>query len=147
METENQMKYTLAFLFSKQVDAVLLIKKKHKPQRHIGKYNGLGGHIEPGESSRESIAREVKEECGIGLVEASYDKFAVMQGSKWLCFCYRAFIDGLDEYAALDTREGLVEAISLSELNEIPKVCNVEWLIGLALDLDCERLSVKIHYA
>ena len=140
------MKYTLALIFSKTADAVLLIKKKKKPVHHIGKYNGLGGGIDLGETSLECVAREVKEEAGITLVEASFDKFAVTQSPNWSIDCYRAFIDGLDEFKALNIDEGLVEVIHLNELDEIPKVTNLLWLIELALDLDRWRIETNIYY-
>ncbi|MFP4590942.1 MAG: 8-oxo-dGTP diphosphatase [Halobacteriales archaeon] len=49
-------------------DRVLLIEK----QRGLGAglYNGPGGKIEPGETPREAIEREVREEVGIAVTDA-----------------------------------------------------------------------------
>ena len=54
---------SLIFLFNDQ-DQVLLIKGS--PEKHIwaDKYNGLGGHIEPGEDILEGALRELAEESG-----------------------------------------------------------------------------------
>ena len=55
---------SLIFLFNDQ-DQVLLIKGS--PEKHIwaDKYNGLGGHIEPGEDILEGALRELAEESGV----------------------------------------------------------------------------------
>jgi 8-oxo-dGTP pyrophosphatase MutT (NUDIX family) len=54
---------------------VLLIQKKRGPSFNIGKWNGLGGKIEVGETPRGCMAREFEEECGI-----------VTDPAQWTCF-------------------------------------------------------------
>ncbi len=57
---------TLCFLIRKgEPDDVLLGLKKRGFGR--GKYNGLGGKIQPGESARHAAAREIEEEAGINV--------------------------------------------------------------------------------
>ncbi|MBI4128356.1 MAG: 8-oxo-dGTP diphosphatase [Parcubacteria group bacterium] len=41
------------------------VKKEH--DMHEGKWNGLGGKLEAGESPEECVIREVKEECGLSI--------------------------------------------------------------------------------
>lgn len=61
MKLMDELPFTLVFLRS-QGD-ILMIKRLRPPNR--GKWNGLGGHLEVGESAREGALRELMEECGI----------------------------------------------------------------------------------
>lgn len=56
--------YVLGFYFSEKLDKVILIKKTHPPFQ-AGKLNGVGGGIEVGESPREAMIREFKEEANV----------------------------------------------------------------------------------
>ena len=55
--------YTLCFLT--RGDKVLLLMRNKAPNQ--GKWNGVGGHIEPGESPYQACLREVREETGYHL--------------------------------------------------------------------------------
>ncbi len=52
--------FTLCFLLYD--DQVLMIHRNFPPNQ--GLWNGVGGHIEPGETARQAVIREVKEETG-----------------------------------------------------------------------------------
>jgi 8-oxo-dGTP diphosphatase len=54
---------TLVFLT--QGDAVLLLRGAPTKRLWAGRYNGLGGHLEPGETFAAAALREVEEEAGI----------------------------------------------------------------------------------
>ncbi len=57
---------TLAYVFSPDGKKVLLIHRNSRPgDAHYGKYNGLGGKMEPMESPVACIRREIAEEAGI----------------------------------------------------------------------------------
>lgn len=56
------MKYTVCFLFCNDGKLVLL-QKKNRTQ-YAGRYNGVGGKIEPGESPIDGARREILEETG-----------------------------------------------------------------------------------
>jgi 8-oxo-dGTP pyrophosphatase MutT (NUDIX family) len=66
---EEKQKFTLGFIFSQDLQKVLLIKKNRAPKgtKMIGKLNGIGGHLEPGEYPHIGIFRECKEETGIEI--------------------------------------------------------------------------------
>ena len=55
---------TLIFL-TRPPDDVLLLQGAKDKRLWAGKYNGLGGHIEPGETPRQAAARELQEEAGL----------------------------------------------------------------------------------
>ena len=56
-------KYTLCFI--RRGRQLLLLNRQSKP--NMGKWNGIGGKIEAGETPRQSVIREVQEESGIRI--------------------------------------------------------------------------------
>ncbi|WP_199621275.1 NUDIX hydrolase [Paenibacillus alkalitolerans] len=57
------LKYTICYI--KQADKILLLNREYPSW--MGVWNGVGGKLEPNETARESILREVTEETGIVL--------------------------------------------------------------------------------
>ena len=56
--------YVVGYCFQRDLGAVTLIEKI-KPTWQRGKYNGVGGKIEPGETAPEAMSREFFEEAGV----------------------------------------------------------------------------------
>jgi 8-oxo-dGTP diphosphatase len=57
---------TLGYVFSPDGRRVLLVHRTARPDdAHSGKYNGLGGKVEPGEDVAAGLKREIREEAGI----------------------------------------------------------------------------------
>ena len=57
---------TLGYVLSPDRDSVLLIHRNTRPDdHHFGKYNGLGGKLEPDEDMASGMRREIREEAGI----------------------------------------------------------------------------------
>lgn len=71
----------------------LMLHRNRKPgDYHAGKYNGLGGKLEPGESPEQCMKREVLEESGLS-VEAfrlnGFITFPTFDGTNdWYVFVY-----------------------------------------------------------
>ncbi len=61
---------TLAYV--RRGDRTLMLRRPDSGHPQAGKYNGLGGKLEPGESPEECLRREVLEEAGLVVVEAEY---------------------------------------------------------------------------
>ena len=68
--------FTLCFLTRGQ--EVLLLHRKHPP--NAGLWNGVGGHIESGETPLQSCLREVQEETGFQLSTARFAGFLTWSG-------------------------------------------------------------------
>ena len=73
MEELEKMETTL-LLLRKENKILLAMKKKGFGE---GRYNGVGGKIEPNESPEEAMIREAQEE--ICVTPTKYDKFGVME--------------------------------------------------------------------
>src|SRR5439155_23014892 len=57
---------TLGYVFSPDGARVLMIHRNARSDdAHLGKYNGLGGKVEPGEDVVSGMRREVLEESGL----------------------------------------------------------------------------------
>src|SRR3990167_9944498 len=63
---------TLGYILSPDRQQILMVhRNKKKGDCFLGKYNGLGGKVEPGESIMDCMRREIKEESGIDCLEMS----------------------------------------------------------------------------
>ncbi len=61
---------TLAYLWDRTSDEVLLIRRNARPDDdHLGKVNGLGGKLEPDESVVAGLRRELDEEASVELTD------------------------------------------------------------------------------
>jgi len=58
------MEYVVGFCIDLAQGQVLLVKK-NRPEFQKGKWNGIGGKIEPGEQPIDAMVREFREEAGI----------------------------------------------------------------------------------
>ena len=133
MITENlQQEYCLGFMFSSDKKHVLLIEKK-RPVWQEGKLNGIGGHIEEGETPNEAMVRECKEETGIIVL---YDWDYIL---KMICFLhgiiyvYRIFTDG--GYGYMQKTDERLVLLDINEyFNKSIIMPNLKWLIPFCLD-------------
>ena len=86
---------TLAYVMSPDRERVLLVhRNKREHDQHLGKYNGLGGKLEPGEDVVQGMKRELIEEAGIQ--PASFSLRGTVNwpgfgpnGENWLGFIFR----------------------------------------------------------
>lgn len=68
--------FTLCFLLNG--DDILMLHRKFPPNQ--GLWNGVGGHIEPGETPRQAIIREVAEETGYMITEPQFAGLLTWEG-------------------------------------------------------------------
>lgn len=120
--------YVAGFLFNSDATAVALVRKA-RPEWQAGKLNGIGGHIEAGESATDAMRREFREEAGVALGWSS--KFAVVQGPWGSVSFFRAFSStSLSRVKTLTD-----ERIEVRDVDDIPWgecLPNLSWLIPLA---------------
>jgi 8-oxo-dGTP diphosphatase len=86
---------TLGYLLSPDRSHVLLIRRDARPDdQHFGKYNGLGGKLEPDEDVAAGMRREIAEEAGLecGRLDlagtVSWPGFG-RDGTNWFGFLFR----------------------------------------------------------
>lgn len=130
--------YCLGFAFN--MSHVLLIEKQ-KPDWQKGKLNGLGGLIEPRETSMMAMAREFEEECGIKTAPEDWSLFARLDIGLNECrvYCFKAF---LDITKAKTTTGEKIKLVHIDELQLQARISNLDWLIPLAVDENIPNLTV-----
>ncbi|MCL4548662.1 MAG: 8-oxo-dGTP diphosphatase [Bacteroidetes bacterium] len=84
---------TLCYVM-KDDKTLMLFRNKKKNDVHEGKWNGLGGKFEQGETPEECVIREIKEESGLLIKNPSlrgFITFPMFDGKKdWYVFLYVA---------------------------------------------------------
>lgn len=109
---------TLCYI--KKDDHTLMVYRNKKPNdMHEGKWNGLGGKFEPGESPEECIIREVLEESGLQIRNPKMHgllMFPEFKGDDWYVFVFtvREF-----EGELIDSPEGKLEWIPDEKLTSL----------------------------
>jgi 8-oxo-dGTP diphosphatase len=73
---------------------LMLHRNKKEGDIHRGKWNGLGGKLDAGESPEECVVREIREESGLALLDPRLRGVltfpAFKAGEDWLVFVYTA---------------------------------------------------------
>jgi 8-oxo-dGTP diphosphatase len=117
----NMKLATLCYVIDKKSDSTLMIyRNKKKNDYHEGKWNGLGGKFEPGESPEECAIREIEEESGLkvkSVIMKGFITFPLFDGIEdWYVFLFTA-----DDFSGelIDSPEGQLEWIKNEELTEI----------------------------
>jgi 8-oxo-dGTP diphosphatase len=112
---------TLCYVMDKSSNSTLMIfRNKKQNDYHQGKWNGLGGKFNPGESPEECAIREIEEESGLKVKTVKmkgFITFPLFDGKDdWYVFLFTA-----DEFEGtqIDSPEGQLEWIPNSKLTEI----------------------------
>lgn len=127
---------TLCYVIDKKNNSTLMIHRvKKENDYHHGKWNGLGGKFELGESPEECAIREIKEESGLSvkdIVMKGFITFPLFDGKEdWYVFL---FVTENFEGELINSREGNLEWIPTDKLTEInlwdgDKIF-IPWLFG-----------------
>lgn len=111
---------TLAYLMAPDGRSALLIHRNTRPDDlHYGKYNGLGGKLDPGESVLAGLKRELFEEAGVEVTGAtmrgtiSWPGFG-KRGEDWFGFIFR--VDGWTGTPLDRNPEGTLEWVPVERL-------------------------------
>src|SRR5437773_12385483 len=115
---------TLGYLISADKSQVLMIHRNKRPHDlHYGKFNGLGGRLEPGEDIVSGMRREIHEESGLiadrltlrGTI--SWPGFG-QDGEDWFGFIFR--VDRWSGQPLTENPEGTLTWIDVDRLLELP---------------------------
>ncbi len=110
---------TLCYVM-KNNHTLMLYRNKKENDFHEGKWNGLGGKFEQGESPEECAIREIKEEAGLSvknLVMKGFITFPLFDGKDdWYVF---VFVINDFEGELIDSPEGKLEWIPNEKLFDL----------------------------
>jgi 8-oxo-dGTP diphosphatase len=105
-------------------DRVLMIHRQGRPDDlHLGKYNGLGGKVEPGEDVVTCMRREIREESGLDCEQLtlkgtiSWPGFG-KSGEDWFGFLFR--VDRFRGEPFRENADGTLEWLPVERVLELP---------------------------
>lgn len=125
--------YVCGFAFNPGYSKVALIEKR-RPDWQAGLWNGIGGHVEEGESPLEAMRREFAEEAG--LYVPTWECFAELLdatdpgSARWRVLFYCVAGQPLGELRTLTDER--VHSWRVDDLMHLDVVPNLRWLIPLA---------------
>lgn len=141
---------TLGYVLSPDRSHVLLIHRNaRKDDQHLGKYNGLGGKLEPDEDVARGMIREIREEAGIECSELvlrgtlSWPGFG-KHGEDWLGFIF--LITAFSGTPLQQNPEGALEWIPRDKLMELPMWEGDRHFLPLVFDGDARPFHGVMPY-
>jgi len=115
---------TLGYVLSPDRRRVLMLHRNTRADdHHLGKYNGLGGKIEPDEDVLAGMRREIAEEAGIECTTLSlrgtlsWPGFG-KHGEDWLGFVF--VVTAFTGTPLQRNPEGTLEWVDIDRLHELP---------------------------
>lgn len=130
------MEYVAGFAFT--TDGHVALIRKNKPDFQRGKWNGIGGKIEDGETPHQAMVREFREETGVVIED--WSEFCILEGEDWYVRFFTATSGQV--FDVRTTTDEYVDVISLASLPD-NMMANLRWLIPMALDKSVAHASVK----
>ena len=127
--------YVVGFLFQDNKVALVV---KNRPKWQQGRMNGIGGHIEDGETPDQAMAREFEEETGYAE-DINWAPFAVLSGAHFVVHFFYAWGDLTKVSTVTDEQIVVVDTDQINYANAIP---NLTWLIPMAKSLEHDAANL-----
>ena len=141
---------TLGYVLSPDRRRVLMIHRNARPgDQHLGKYNGLGGKLEPDEDVLAGLRRELREEARIECEAVrlrgtiSWPGFG-KQGEDWLGFVF--VVDAFSGEPPERNPEGTLEWVDADRLLELPLWEGDRHFLPLVFDTDPRPFHAVMPY-
>jgi len=137
-------KYVLGFCLTP--DGVVLIQKS-KPDWQRGKWNGIGGSIEEGETPMDAMLREFREEAHIRTIASQWTELFTLSGATlgnaakpWQMTVFLGRTDGsLKELFPINIDEGRVDVL---EMVPSPIDSTAAWLLPMCWDIERHKIAL-----
>lgn len=125
------IKYVAGLLFSNSGNRVVLIHKNRGPAIVVGRWNAVGGKVEPGESDEAAMRREFAEEAGVVV---AWTRFLTLKNPEWEVAFFYAFDSEALESVRTKTNERVIQLmVGRALAADWPVVPNLRWIIPMAL--------------
>ncbi len=142
---------TLGYVLSPDGSRVLLIHRNARPQdAHLGKYNGLGGKMQPDEDVVSCMRREIREEAALECVDLrlrgtiSWPGFGP-KGEDWLGFVF--LIDRFTGTPLERNPEGELSWVPVQDILKLPLWDGDRHFLPLVFDSDPRAFHGVMPYA
>ena len=141
---------TLGYVMSPDGQKTLLIHRNSRADdQHLGKYNGLGGKLEPNEDIISGMQREIREEAGIECEELilrgtiSWPGFGPA-GEAWFGFIFR-----IDRYQGIpysENPEGELAWIPVDQVLSLPLWEGDRYFLPMVFDRNAPQFHGVMPY-
>lgn len=142
---------TLGFVLSQDRSKVLMVHRNARAHDdQLGKYNGLGGHMEPAEDVLACMRREIYEEAGIHCTQMSlrgtinWTGFGP-KGEDWLGFIF--LITAFTGEPFTQNEEGTLHWVPLEDIATLPMWEGDRHFLPLVFDDDPRVFHGYMPYA
>jgi 8-oxo-dGTP diphosphatase len=141
---------TLGYVMSLDGKEVLLIHRNNRAgDLHLGKYNGLGGKVEPAEDIVTGLKREIREEAGIDCQKIllrgtiSWPGFG-KHGENWFGFIFR--IDKFSGTPFAKNPEGTLSWIPVAKILDLPLWAGDHYFLPMVFSDDPRQFHGVMPY-
>jgi 8-oxo-dGTP diphosphatase len=141
---------TLAYILSPDREKVLLVHRTFKEgDENLGKYNGVGGKLERGETVADGMRREIREETGLEVVSMQLRGTIVWTDfgpskADWLAFVFLVDAFSGEPFTASD--EGRLSWEPVRTLDALPMWKGDRLFLPFVFDGDPRLFHGHIRY-
>ncbi|MBQ8952861.1 MAG: 8-oxo-dGTP diphosphatase [Clostridia bacterium] len=135
---------TLCYL-EKDGKCLLIHRNKRENDGNFGKWLGIGGHFERGESPDECVLREVREETGLRLTAYAFRGVVTFVFGDWVEYMYLYSASAFEGELSGGCDEGDIQWVDKARMPELPMWPGDRVFLRL-LDEGCPFFSLKLVY-
>ena len=128
-------------------DDVLLLKGAPTKRIWAGKYNGIGGHVERGESPHAAIEREIREEAGLPVSDLRLRAVVTIDAGDGPGIGLYVFTAAALSRSLTASTEGAPEWVPQQDLLNRDLVEDLPWLLPRILALGPADPPLGAHYS
>ena len=128
--------YVVGFIFSPDHAHIVLVLK-NRPVWQAGRFNGVGGKIEAGETAAAAMARECFEETGLSLGADQWQhKAQITDSETYRVDCFMTISPDIFSARRQERESEEIRILSVGDITTDvhPVIDNLKWLIPLCLD-------------
>lgn len=141
---------TLGFILSPDRKKVLMVHRTYRSDdENLGKYNGVGGHLERGESIADCMMREIREETGLTVDSMSlrgticWSDFGPDK-EEWLGFVF--LVDAFHGEPYRDNEEGTLSWQPIDAIGNLPMWKGDSLFLPFIFDADPRPFHAYMRY-
>lgn len=134
-------KYVLGFMFSPNMERVILIEKQ-KPEWQKGFLNGVGGKIELLETPENAMVREFYEETGVKTNVENWSNVGCLRGLDFEVYLFMS--ESILSFLAETKESEKVGLYDVSDLHNLKTIHNLQCIIPMMLEP--KFASIHIQY-
>ena len=120
-------------IFVTDGDRVLLIKGAPTKRLWANLYNGIGGHVEPGEDALSAARRELREETGLQVSDLRLVGTVMIDAKQPVGIFLLVFRAEYEGGALVASQEGQLEWIPQAQLDSYPLVADLRLMLPRVL--------------